>query len=120
MNLNILSISKMITSQADTIAVLVCLNIVLLSVIILYLIFWIVVPRVNKFRRHRKENRPVPVNPEKYEAGNEEADKAAIAMALYLYFNEMHDEESDVITIKRVSKTYSPWSSKLYSMRSFR
>lgn len=41
---------------------------------------------------------------------------AAIAMALYLYF-ELHDEESNVITIDRVSKIYSPWSSKIYSMR---
>ncbi len=36
---------------------------------------------------------------------------AAISMALYLY-NELHDEESNVITIKRVSKVYSPWSAK--------
>lgn len=42
---------------------------------------------------------------------------AAIALALYLYLNEMHDKESNVITIKRVSRAYSPWSSKLYNMR---
>ena len=41
---------------------------------------------------------------------------AAIAMALYLYFNELHDEESNVITINKVSRAYSPWSSKLYNM----
>jgi hypothetical protein len=45
---------------------------------------------------------------------------AAIAMALYLYLNETHDEESDVITVKRVSRTYSPWSSKLYNMKNIR
>jgi hypothetical protein len=45
---------------------------------------------------------------------------AAIAVALYLHFNEIHDEESNVITIKRVSRTYSPWSSKLYSMRNLK
>ncbi len=44
---------------------------------------------------------------------------AAIAMALYMYYNEIHDEESNVITINRVSRTYSPWSSKLYNMRGF-
>ena len=37
---------------------------------------------------------------------------AAISTALYLYLNEMHDEEKTVITIKKVSKTYSPWSFK--------
>jgi len=45
---------------------------------------------------------------------------AAIAMALYLYITELHDQESNVITIQRVSKTYSPWSSKIYSMRNLR
>ncbi|MFO7844307.1 MAG: OadG family protein [Bacteroidales bacterium] len=42
---------------------------------------------------------------------------AAIAMALHFYFSELHDEESNVITIKRVRKTYSPWSSKIYGLR---
>ncbi len=41
---------------------------------------------------------------------------AAIAMALYLY-NDLHDEESNVLTIERVSRLYSPWSSKYYNMR---
>lgn len=41
---------------------------------------------------------------------------AAISMALHLFFNEMHDEESNVITIERVRKVYSPWSSKIYGL----
>lgn len=41
-------------------------------------------------------------------------ENAAICTALYLYFNEMHDEEKYVMTIRKVSRTYSPWSSKLY------
>lgn len=41
---------------------------------------------------------------------------AAIATALHLYFKEQHDEESGVITIKRVARTYSPWSSKIYGV----
>ncbi len=41
---------------------------------------------------------------------------AAISMALHMYFNEMHDEESNVVTIKKVRKAYSPWSSKIYSV----
>ncbi len=44
---------------------------------------------------------------------------AAISMALYLYLNEIHDEESDVITIKRISKQYTPWSSKIYSTNTY-
>ena len=42
---------------------------------------------------------------------------AAIAMALYLYQNELHDYENTVLTINKVSKNYSPWSSKLYGLR---
>jgi len=42
---------------------------------------------------------------------------AAIGMALYLYFDETHDHESGVLTIKKVSRRYSPWSSKIYGIR---
>ena len=42
---------------------------------------------------------------------------AAIAMALYLYSSEIHDQEDPVITMVRVSRTYSPWSSKIYGLR---
>ena len=43
---------------------------------------------------------------------------AAIAMAIYLN-TMLHDDESDILTIKKVSKVYSPWSSKIYSLRNF-
>ena len=42
---------------------------------------------------------------------------AAIAMALFLYSSEIHDQENPVITMIRVSRTYSPWSSKIYGLR---
>ncbi|HPF52782.1 MAG TPA: OadG family protein [Draconibacterium sp.] len=41
---------------------------------------------------------------------------AAISLALHLYFSELHDEESNIVTIKKVRKAYSPWSSKIYSV----
>jgi hypothetical protein len=41
---------------------------------------------------------------------------AAISMAIHLYFSEMHDDESNVITINRIQRRYSPWSSKIYSI----
>lgn len=41
---------------------------------------------------------------------------AAIAMALHLYYNDLHDQESTKITIKKVDRRYSPWNSKLYGM----
>jgi glutaconyl-CoA/methylmalonyl-CoA decarboxylase subunit delta len=45
---------------------------------------------------------------------------AAIAMALHSYFGELHDNESDVITIKNVNKTNSEWCSKILNMRNLR
>lgn len=41
---------------------------------------------------------------------------AAIATALCLYFDEEHDEESNVMTIKTMARRYSPWSSKIYGI----
>jgi sodium pump decarboxylase gamma subunit len=41
---------------------------------------------------------------------------AAIATALQHHLFEVHDEERTIITIKKVSRPYSPWSSKLYGM----
>ena len=46
-------------------------------------------------------------------------ESAAIAAAIYFILNDLHDEESGRITIKRVSKRYSPWSSKIYSMNNY-
>ena len=44
---------------------------------------------------------------------------AAISMALYLHFEEAHDIENTVLTITRVQRSYSPWSSKIYGLREF-
>ncbi len=41
---------------------------------------------------------------------------AAISTALHLFFNEMHDDEKTVLTIRKISKRYSPWSSKIYNV----
>jgi len=44
---------------------------------------------------------------------------AAITMALHLYMEEQHDYEDTVLTIKKVARTYSPWSSKIYTLRKY-
>lgn len=41
---------------------------------------------------------------------------AAISAALFLYFSEQGEQESGIITIKKVERHYSPWSSKIYSL----
>ncbi|MCD8135525.1 MAG: lamin tail domain-containing protein, partial [Parabacteroides gordonii] len=42
---------------------------------------------------------------------------AAISAALYEMSDDNHDVENTVLTIRKVARTYSPWSSKLYSLR---
>ena len=41
---------------------------------------------------------------------------AAIAMAIH-EATELHDEENTILTIKSTVRNYSPWSSKIYSLR---
>lgn len=44
---------------------------------------------------------------------------AAISLALHLYKeeNDAHDFENTILTISKVKKSYSPWSSKIYTLR---
>ena len=44
---------------------------------------------------------------------------AAIAAAIHLYNEELHDEENTVLTINRISRTYSPWSSKIQGLNTY-
>lgn len=41
---------------------------------------------------------------------------AAIVMALHEHFNA-HDAENTILTINKVKRAYSPWSSKIYGLR---
>ncbi|KAA6338704.1 hypothetical protein EZS27_013313 [termite gut metagenome] len=42
---------------------------------------------------------------------------AAIAMAIHEHTNDVHDIEDMILTIDKVKRTYSPWSSKIYTLR---
>lgn len=55
-----------------------------------------------------------PVKVDKVKSSGDEI--AAIAMALHLYKNELHDSESLTLTINKISRVYSPWSSKIYGI----
>jgi glutaconyl-CoA/methylmalonyl-CoA decarboxylase subunit delta len=86
---------------------------VLLVMVFLYLPKLINMEARKRMRRKGvviPENQPMPVI-----SGEE---NAAIGMAIHLFFSEMHDEESNIITIRKVSRSYSPWSSKIYGLNS--
>ena len=42
---------------------------------------------------------------------------AAISMAMHEFQNDVHDVEDTILTITRVKRSYSPWSSKIYTLR---
>ncbi|MBN1768722.1 MAG: OadG family protein [Prolixibacteraceae bacterium] len=79
------------------------------------------IPKLLKMNfKREKTAKPQKVQTEtagdKYISGDE---TAAIAMAIHMFFEEQHDEESNIITIKRIERRYSPWSSKIYGLRNF-
>lgn len=41
---------------------------------------------------------------------------AAIAVAINQFEEDLHDLESNIVTINRVTRAYSPWSSKIYGI----
>lgn len=89
-------------------------SIVFISLTLLVLVF-LRLPKLLKmrFRRRKKDDQhSVQTNDDQIE-GNV---TAAISLALHLYFFEQHDEESNIVTIKKVKKAYSPWSSKIYGV----
>lgn len=109
----------LIDSQAWIITI-VGWMIVFLALVLLVVVFNNI-PRVLTFL-FSKKNKAAVLNKEaiaadkKYISGDE---TAAIAMAIHLFFEEQHDEESNIITIKQIERRYSPWSSKIYGVRNF-
>lgn len=61
----------------------------------------------NKLRELDKTERP------EHDSGEE---IAAIVMALHEHLDS-HDTENTILTINKVKRAYSPWSSKIYSLR---
>ena len=51
-----------------------------------------------------------------HEAITDQEIAAAIITALKLYKSNLHDQESEMITIHRIARAYSPWSSKIHGL----
>jgi glutaconyl-CoA/methylmalonyl-CoA decarboxylase subunit delta len=85
----------------------------LAAMVVLFTQFHRIQDYITRSRLKQKAGAEVPEKKEQKISGDE---NAAICTALYLYFSELHDEEKYVMTVKKVSKTYSPWSSKIYGV----
>ena len=69
------------------------------------------VSRMNKMRAHGVDKE------EKASVQQDSGEEiAAIIMALHEHLNT-HDAESTILTINKVKRAYSPWSSKIYGLR---
>ena len=96
--------------------ILTAMCVVILGLILLFLLF--------KFIGHTavllSHRRAMKAGISKEEAKNITSKSgeiyAAIAMAIY-EVTELHDDENTILTIKNTVRNYSPWSSKIYSMR---
>ena len=112
------AINKMISEQ-DPYGIgmtAIGMGVVFLSLLLLYLAF-ANVTRLLTYNIKRKQMKKSEAEAVTKEAELTGEINAAIAMALNLYLQEMHDEESTVLTINKVARSYSPWSSKIYGLR---
>ncbi len=72
------------------------------------------IARINKMEAHGIDHTEINVS-DRPDADSGEV-IAAIGMALRDHL-EAHDQESTVLTINKVRRSYSPWSSKIYNLR---
>jgi Na+-transporting methylmalonyl-CoA/oxaloacetate decarboxylase gamma subunit len=103
-------------SSADVILTVLGYSIVFLALLLLF----VTLINVSKLLKLNLRKRLMKAG--KHSAEHEELSIsgetiAAISTGILLHFQEAHDFENTVITIKKVQSVYSPWNSKLYGLR---
>jgi len=95
------------------------MTVVFISLILLYVMF----KYIGKYNlRISRKNTELAASDGKKIITEEETSAevyAAISTALHCYFDdeEAHDYEHTILTIDKVTRNYSPWSSKIYTLR---
>jgi Na+-transporting methylmalonyl-CoA/oxaloacetate decarboxylase gamma subunit len=96
---------------------LTAMGVVFLGLILLYVIFkWIGSVAMSLTRKRVMAAKGISVEEAQDIAGQSGEVYAAIAMAIY-EATELHDEENTILTIRNTARNYSPWSSKIYTLR---
>lgn len=99
---------------------LMAMAIVFAALLVLSLCFYAIskvgslVSLLNKMRSHGVDPKTIAETENLAHDSGEEI--AAIVMALHEHLNA-HDQENTILTINKVKKAYSPWSSKIYGLR---
>ncbi len=95
---------------------LTAMAVVFCGLILLYLIFKMIGNLSISASKRRAQKASGAVNSQ--ETGEISGEiLAAIGAALYELDEDVHDIENTVLTIQKVKRNYSPWSSKIYSLR---
>lgn len=114
--INLITLSTDVIREAGGFTIsIVSILVVFISLGVLVFIF-MSIPKLLELNIRKKLKKAG--TPEEQTNINVEGDvNAAIALGLHMYFNELHDEESNIITIHTAPKQYSPWSSKIYGVQ---
>lgn len=94
---------------------------IVFSALLLLSICFYCISKFNSARLRRKKMEAqgidhTELHPDDHPEGDSGEEIAAIVMALHDHF-DAHDRESSVLTINKVRKAYSPWSSHIYTLR---
>ncbi|WP_294141079.1 OadG family protein [uncultured Sanguibacteroides sp.] len=112
--INAIILSTDLAAKAGGYTIAVVGWVIVFAALIGLVIIFMAIPKLLEFNiknKLKKEGKPE-------ENINIEANvNVAIAMGIHMYLNELHDEESNIITIKNAQKQYSPWSSKIYGVQ---
>lgn len=92
--------------------------IVITALVVLFLIFTGFSKLVNHDFKKNKKTKTTTTKPStSTAAGWKVDDDLAVVIGLALALSkDVHDEESGFVTIERVERRYSPWSSKIYGL----
>ena len=97
------------------------MSVVFFCLILLYICFRLIgQAAISLRRRNAMEAKDIKCEEEAKEKKLGEAPGeviAAISLAMHEMQSDVHDVEDTVLTITRVKRTYSPWSSKIYTLR---
>jgi len=97
---------------------IIAIGVVFLGIVGLYILSNLI-GSIAIFLSHRRAMKMTGISKEEAKGMTKQSGDtyAAIAMAIYEATELLHDEENAILTIKNTVRNYSPWSSKIYSLR---
>lgn len=107
--------------EKGVVMAMTAMAVVFSALVAIFLVFKIfgnfMVRRTNKTEAKSKGTKgEAPVEKKSNETSYTGEEIAAISLALRLYQKDLHVQEASIITINRVGRMYSPWSSKIYGL----